>query len=115
MKPKNLAPILLAVFTNSLLAQTYTWRPGDLLGGNGTWDTTTTNWNTGPQVAWPSTGTANEAVFEGTAGTVTISGGVTANKLTFNTGGYTVQSSTLSFNGTTPTIDVTTGTTTISS
>jgi fibronectin-binding autotransporter adhesin len=115
MKPKNLATILLAVFTNSLLAQTYTWRPGDVLGGDGTWDTTTTNWNTGPQVAWPSTGTANQAVFEGTAGTVTISDGVTANKLTFNTDGYGVQSSTLSFNGTTPTIDVTTGTTTISS
>ncbi len=60
------------------------------LGGTGTWDSSTTNWWNGTNnVVWPNSGTA---VFAGTAGTVTISSSVTADKLTFNTPGYTIQS-----------------------
>lgn len=76
-------------------------------GGNGTWDTNSTAnwWDGSTNVVWPALGgTDDDAVFGDTAGTVTISGGVTANDLTFNTTGYTVTASTLTLNGTTPTI-----------
>ncbi len=68
------------------------------LGGSGTWDTTTANFN-------DSTGTATPTVFDpskllifaGTAGTVTIAaGGITENGgLQFNTDGYVIQGGTL--------------------
>ncbi|MFO1522781.1 MAG: hypothetical protein U1F77_11865 [Kiritimatiellia bacterium] len=48
---------------------------------------------------WPGAGTDNDAVFGGTAGTVTLTGGVTANDLTFNSNGYTIQGNTLTLNG----------------
>jgi autotransporter-associated beta strand protein len=88
-------------------------------GGNGNWDTTTTNWDTlataGADIAWPTSGTDNDAVFGGTAGTVTIAtGGVTANDLTFGTTGYTIGGAGLTLNGTLPVISVT-GTATINS
>jgi autotransporter-associated beta strand protein len=77
-------------------------------GGAGTWDTNTTaNWWDGVSlnVVWPNSGTDNDAVFAGTAGIVTLSPlGVTANDLTFNTNGYTLQGGILTLNGTTPTI-----------
>lgn len=88
-------------------------------GGNGTWDTVSTNWDSlasaGADTAWPSSGTDNDAVFAGTAGTVTIAtGGVTANDLTFSTTGYTVGGAGLTINGTLPVISVP-GTATINS
>ena len=75
-------------------------------GGTGTWDSNTTfNWWDGSiNVVWPATGTDNDAVFGGTAGTITVSS-VTANDLLFNTTGYILSgASTLTLNGTTPTI-----------
>jgi fibronectin-binding autotransporter adhesin len=66
-------------------------------GGTGTWDAqTTANWYAGSgasAIRWngPATTSANEAVFAGTAGAVTIdAGGVTAKSVTFNTAGYTI-------------------------
>ena len=45
-------------------------------GGSGTWDLTTTNWDTaasgGADIAWPNGGNANIANFGGTGGTVTL-------------------------------------------
>jgi autotransporter-associated beta strand protein len=78
-------------------------------GGNGNWDTTTTNWDTlataGADIAWPTSGTDNDAVFGGTAGTVAVdAGGVIANDITFNTANYILQGGKISLNGTTPTI-----------
>ncbi len=59
-------------------------------GGDGTWNTSNLNWWNGTaNVAWPSGG---QAIFDGTPGTVTISGSVTASKVTFNVSGYTVNS-----------------------
>jgi|UPI000486C03B autotransporter-associated beta strand protein len=94
-------------------AASYFWdgtsTTADANGGNGTWDTTTTNWDTlasaGADIAWPSSGTDNDAVFGGTAGTVTVdAGGVIANDITFNTANYILQGGKISLNGTTPTI-----------
>ncbi len=113
-----LAVITLAAMTQAAHAAALTWDGSDTLtagaqGGAGTWDSNTTlNWWDGvANVVWPNTGTDNEAVFGGTAGTVTIAGGgVTANDLLFNTTGYVLSGAgTITLNGTTPTITTGTG------
>jgi len=96
-------------------AATLTWDGADLVsadaqGGTGTWNTNTSaNWWDGAgNVVWPALGgTDDDAVFGGTAGTITIAaGGVTANDLTFNTTGYVLGGGVLTLNGATPTITV---------
>ena len=84
--------------------------------GAGTWNTTTTNWGTstgGPYDAaiW-SNATPDSAIFQGTAGTVTLGGPITAGGLTFAVDGYTVTGNTLTLSGTTT---VSAGTATIAS
>ena len=62
---------------------------GTVSGGTGTWDNTTTNWT----VADGSSNSAWKqgfAVFEGTAGTVTLEQNVTIAGLEFMTGGYQI-------------------------
>ncbi|MBN8459865.1 MAG: autotransporter-associated beta strand repeat-containing protein [Verrucomicrobia bacterium] len=106
MKSKTLAVFLAAFFVSqSARSATFTWN-----GGDGDWDTTSANWSPSN---WVSAST-NDAVFGGTAGTVTINTGtgVTANKLTFNSDGYfingNIAADTLTLAGTTPTVTVTT-------
>ncbi len=69
---------------------------GSSAGGNGTWDTTTLNWDAGavPHVSWNN---ANNdiAVFGGTAGTVTNQG-VTVGGMIF-TAAYTLTNNTVTF------------------
>jgi len=70
-------------------------------GGAGAWDAnTTTNWFDGAlDVVWPAAPGSgdDDAVFGGTAGTVTIAPGVViANDLIFNVDGYTIQGDSLS-------------------
>ncbi len=83
--------LVCALAVPSLHAQTtLTWGAGGA-GGTGTWNTTATNtdWYNGTaNVPWTN---GDNALFAGTAGTVTISGSVNANQLTFSTAGYTVQ------------------------
>jgi len=81
--------------------------------GGGAWDTVTANWGTasgGPYnvAAW-SNGTPDSAVFEGTAGTVTLSTDINIQNLTFSVpnavvAGYfigdTTENNTLNFSGT---------------
>jgi autotransporter-associated beta strand protein len=55
--------------------------------------------------AWTS---GNDAVFEGTAGTITLNS-VSAQNINFNVTGYTLQSSILTLGGTTPTITMGSG------
>ena len=65
---------------------------GAVTGGTGTWDNTTTNWT----VADGSSNSAWKqgfAVFEGTAGTVTLAQNVTMAGLQFVTNGYLITSS----------------------
>jgi autotransporter-associated beta strand protein len=66
---------------------------GGALGGDGTWDTTATNWwNGASDVAWATNTTAGDtAIFAGTAGTVTLGAtNINALGLTFSTPGYTI-------------------------
>ena len=73
-------------------------------GGTGTWDTTTASWFNGSTfVTWSAVAFDN-AIFNGTAGTVTLGVPIRAHNLTFNTTGYTVAGGTLTLGGTTPTI-----------
>ena len=73
---------------------TETWHPGGATGGNGTWNTSITNWNSG--VVWTN---SNDAVFSGTGGTVTVAT-VSADSLTFSASGpYLLQSGTLTLTG----------------
>lgn len=110
-----LQPILAALaVTGSLHAAPYYWDGNDTSanadGGAGTWQTgLVTNWDDaatgGTSLIWPTTSSLDDdAIFGGVAGTVTISGGVTANSLTFTTTNYTLTGGTLTLDGTTPSI-----------
>lgn len=93
-------------------------------GGSGIWSTITTNrtWRgegagvagAGLPTYWVSS-PYDDAVFAGTAGTVTISGGVTANDLSFQTTDYVLTGSTLTLAGVAPQITVSTGRTEVQS
>jgi len=103
------------------------------LGGTGTWSSTSTNWTTNSsgvanagQYAWGTTSAGNytagdglTAYFDGTDGTVTVSGTVSTHAgLTFAVGGYNLTAGTIHLagtNATANTITTTSGTTTISS
>ncbi len=107
MKPRALSLVVATlVVASSARSAQFTWD-----GGTGIWDTTTTNWSS---LAWGNT-SDDEAVFGGTAGTITINigTGVTANKLTFNSDGYLINGNipadVLTLAGTTPTVTVGTG------
>lgn len=106
-------------FAASAQAGSLTWDGSDTStpgaqGGNGTWDTSILNWwNGSANIGWPVSGMDNDAVFGGTAGTVSLGSANTANDLTFNTTGYILSGAqTLALNGTTPTITTASGVTT---
>jgi autotransporter-associated beta strand protein len=91
------AAMLLFIPSTALGANKY-W------SGTKTWDAGTANWSsTTGGGAGPYTNatfvTNDAAIFEGTAGTVTISAPNNPNSLTFNITGYTLSSGTLTLNG----------------
>jgi fibronectin-binding autotransporter adhesin len=112
----TLASLLL--ITPAAAQQTRTWDANGATagtGGTGTWNTTLVLWdNAGSLQSWNNGGVDN-AIFGGTAGTVTLGVPITAHNLNFLVSGYTIAGSTLTLGGATPTISLTTGTTTISS
>jgi fibronectin-binding autotransporter adhesin len=125
--PGKLLPLLSFAIglQQSALAVDFFWDGNDTTtdadGGSGIWDAgTTANWDSaatlGTSLVWPSSSSGNDdAIFGGTAGTIVIdAGGVTANSLTFNIGGYTLGGGAITLDGTTPGI-TTAGDTTISS
>src|SRR5262249_18336678 len=66
---------------------------GASLGGSGTWSSGAANWwDTTTLQGWIDGG---DAVFWGTAGTVTVSSTVSPNSVWFRTNGYSVNSGTL--------------------
>ncbi len=111
---------LLAVAIAALLAASHVraasleWDGSDVLtpgaqGGSGTWDmSATADWwdaATSADLVWPASGTGNDAIFGGAAGGAVSVSGVTANDITFNTTGYTLAGTTLTLNGTTPSLN----------
>jgi autotransporter-associated beta strand protein len=83
-------------------AATYYWNgigaSGSAGGGSGTWDLTTTNWQSaatsGSAVAWPNANNTHAASFGGTSGTVTWGSGMS----TANPNGINVTSGTFTLN-----------------
>ena len=74
--------------------QTMTWDPNGATagtGGSGTWETTSAIWFNGTSFVPWTNGTLDIALFGGTAGTVTVGVPISAQTLTFQTGGYTVR------------------------
>ena len=85
------------------------WNLGNLFWSNNSSDTL------GPYNQPWSNG--DNAIFAGTAGTVTLGAPITANAITFNTSGYTISgagANVLTLGGATPTVTVNSGTSTIS-
>lgn len=64
-------------------------------GGNGTWTTLYENWNNADGTHNSMWNLGNTAIFQGTAGTVTLDGAQTASGLTFRTTGYVLEGSAL--------------------
>ncbi|MDD5356579.1 MAG: autotransporter-associated beta strand repeat-containing protein [Candidatus Pacebacteria bacterium] len=83
--------------------------------GTGTWNAANTNWGTSPGGPYNAAtfNTGDDAVFEGSAGTVTVSAPNHPNSITFNKTGYTLNSGTLTLDG--PSIAVSSGAATINS
>src|SRR5262245_2166438 len=79
-------------------------------GGTGTWNTSPPpHWFNGASFQTWSNAALDNAIFGGTAGTVTLSVAITAHNLTFNTSGYTVTGNTMTLGGVSPTIGVVSG------
>lgn len=81
-------------------------------GGNGTWSSAGTNWtNAGGTASGTLTGSTITPVFEGTAGTVTVAGSVSAAGMTFGTTGYLLTGGTIGLTASPSTITAGTGVT----
>ncbi len=68
--------------------------------GTKPWNTTSNNWGSAPGVYSGTTwnnATPDSAIFEGTAGTVTLGEAITVSNIVFNTANYIVSSNTLNF------------------
>ena len=83
--------------------------------GNNVWDTTNLRWHNGASYQAWNNAALSDAVFAGTAGTVTLGVPITAHNLTFSSNNYVLAGSTLTLGGVNPTITVNTTTSTINS
>jgi fibronectin-binding autotransporter adhesin len=108
--------LLLALASTAHAQQSLTWSPAGVnSGGSGTWNTVGAVWANGATCCQPWNNTAaptNDAVFGGTAGTVTVSGTINVHHILFNTSGYNFTGGTLTLQGVTPTITANAGVTT---
>ncbi len=107
-----------ALLSVSVHAQTLNWDANAIApvnGGGGIWDTTATRWFNGSTYQAWNNGALSDAVFGGTAGTVTLGTPITVHNLTFNTTNYVLSGSTLTLGGANPTIATNATTTTINS
>jgi fibronectin-binding autotransporter adhesin len=101
LRPCSLLSLFAALAgASAARAQVTTYWDGDgtgtVAGGTGTWSTSSANWSTSPTgTIYANWTNGNNAVFQNTAGTVTISGAVTAKNLTFGTTSYTITGGTL--------------------
>ena len=77
-------------FANQYWDGTSTVADGTIHGGSGTWDNVLTNWtNAGATVNTPWN--QGVAIFEGTAGTVTLEDNIHFSGMEFMTGGYVIR------------------------
>lgn len=122
LTPANLYDAQLArrLTPPAVVARTFTWDGSGVgtagaQGGSGTWNTNTTSnwWNGATNEVWPANGgTDDNAVFAGTAGTVTVAAsGVAANDITVSTPGYVFSGGPIVLNGDSPTFAISGGST----
>jgi len=78
-------------------------------GGTGTWNTNTALWFNGIAFQNWNNAALDDAIFGGTAGTVTLGKSITAHDLIFDVTGYSVTRRTLTLGGVTPAISVVPG------
>ena len=105
----HLAPAL--ALAAAATAAPLTWGTGGT-GGSGTWNTNNSAnwWNGSSTIVWPATSSGDDdAIFPATAGTVTLSGGVTVNDIAFTADGYLVEGGLLTLDGPAPAISTSTG------
>jgi fibronectin-binding autotransporter adhesin len=89
--------VFTAYWDNDANAGNNNFTSGAGLGGTGNWDTASSKWSNGSSnVPWNPN---NNAVFWGTAGTVTLSAPQSVSSLTFKSNGYTITGSTLTLMG----------------
>ena len=79
------------------------------IGGTGTWNTSSLTWSTGVAFQAWNNASLDDAVFGGTAGTVTLGVPITVHNLTFGTTGYTVTGGTLTLGGVSSSVSVLSG------
>jgi autotransporter-associated beta strand protein len=82
-----IAVVSFAMSLSAAHAADQTWNPA---GPTNNWNTTDLNWDAG--VAWTQ---ANNAIFGGVGETVTLTEGIAAGGLTFNSSGHTISGNTL--------------------
>jgi len=75
------------------------------VGGTQVWDSATANWGIVSGGAYDTAWTSGDAIFEGTAGTVTVDA-VSANSLTFTIAGYKLMGGNITLTGPTNTVMV---------
>jgi autotransporter-associated beta strand protein len=96
-------PVVTTYWDNDATAGNNNLITGAGLGGSGNWDTSANKWFNGSSNApWAAN---NNAIFWGTAGTVTLSAAQSVNSLSFKTSGYTIAGATLTMNGANITVD----------
>lgn len=85
-------------------------------GGTGVWNQTSAFWRNGGVLQTWNNGAFDNAIFAGTAGTVTVAATpINVHNITFDVGGYTVTGGTLNFGGAAPVVTTNVGVTTINS
>ena len=120
----RLFTLLAIAATSPTQAQTLNWDANGTLPvngndtvtpGNNVWDTTNLRWYNGASYQAWNNAALSDAVFAGTAGTVTLGVPITAHNLTFSSNNYVLAGSALTLGGVNPTIAVNTTTSTINS
>lgn len=105
LRKPNEAPLGLEQLEARQMLATLYWDPahsgGTSLGGSGSWLGANNWWNGTSNVSWSA---GDDAVFDGTIGTVTLGSAVSAASLSFLADGYTVSGSSLSLTGGSTTI-----------
>ena len=122
--PVLLALIACSVASVPLSAQTLNWDANGSLPVNGNdtvtpannvWNTTNLRWRNGSSYQAWNNAALSDAVFAGTAGTVTLGTPITVHNLTFSSNNYSLTGNALTLGGVNPTITVNTTTTTVNS
>ncbi|WP_165814672.1 autotransporter domain-containing protein [Labrenzia sp. 011] len=110
--------VLVSLLTTPARAQSLTWdtTTGDssVVGWSGTWDGSALTWTDNAGATNQAWTPGAQAIFGGTAGTVTVSGAQTVGGLSFNSSGYTLTGDALTLTAGGNEINVATGTATIS-